>query len=50
MFQSVQFHENGKKHKENVAKKLTEMQKKASKEAKEALNFDKEMKKIEAVH
>ncbi|EEB15137.1 conserved hypothetical protein, partial [Pediculus humanus corporis] len=44
----IQFHENGRKHKENVSKKLTEMQKKASKEARNAVNFENEMKKIEA--
>lgn len=47
--QSIEFHENGKNHKENLAKRLTEMQKKAAKEKKDAARFENEMKKIEAV-
>ncbi|KAK6640161.1 hypothetical protein RUM44_011847 [Polyplax serrata] len=47
-YPSIQFHENGKKHKENVSKRLTDMQKKAAKEAKDAVKFDNEMKRIEA--
>lgn len=48
-FQSIQFHENGKKHKENVAKKLAEMRKKATKEAKSQEKFNKDLKKMENV-
>ncbi|KAK3914236.1 Calmodulin-lysine N-methyltransferase [Frankliniella fusca] len=44
---SIAFHENGKKHKENVAKRLSEISKKSAKDAKQQVQVDKEMKKME---
>lgn len=44
---SVQFHENGKRHKENVAKKISELTKKSAKAQKESKKVDEEMKKME---
>lgn len=44
---SVQFHENGKRHKENVAKKISELTKKSTKAHKENQKINEEMKKME---
>ncbi|KAF6210265.1 hypothetical protein GE061_013369 [Apolygus lucorum] len=44
---SIQSHENGKRHKENVAKKLSAMSKKSVQLHKESLEIDKDMKKME---
>ncbi|KAE8742698.1 hypothetical protein FOCC_FOCC011730, partial [Frankliniella occidentalis] len=44
---SIAFHENGKKHKENVAKRLSEISKKSAKDAKHQVQIDKDMKKME---
>lgn len=50
LFQSIQFHESGKKHKENVAKRLSEISKKSAKDAKQQLQMDKEIQKMEEVY
>ncbi|KAK2715862.1 WW domain-binding protein 4-like isoform X2 [Artemia franciscana] len=44
---SVQFHESGKNHKENVTKKITDLRKKGIKEKQEKDEFDEEMRRIE---
>lgn len=44
---SIEFHENGKKHKENVEKKLKEIRKKSIKESKQQQKFDDDIKKME---
>lgn len=44
---SIDFHESGKKHKENVAKRLSEITKKSAKDAKHQLQVDKEIQKME---
>nr|CAD7596801.1 unnamed protein product [Timema genevievae] len=44
---SIEFHEKGKRHKENVTKRLSEMTKKSQKEFKEQLQVDHEMQKME---
>uniref|UniRef100_A0A0K8SXU9 WW domain-binding protein 4 n=1 Tax=Lygus hesperus TaxID=30085 RepID=A0A0K8SXU9_LYGHE len=44
---SIQSHENGKRHKENVAKKISAMSKKSVQLDKESLEIDKDMKKME---
>lgn len=49
LFQSIAFHESGKKHKENVAKRLSEISKKSAKDAKQQLQMDKEFQKMEEV-
>lgn len=46
---SIEFHENGKKHKENVEKKLKEIRKKSIKESKQQQKFDDDIKKMENV-
>lgn len=47
MFQSISFHEGGKKHKANVAKKLYEIGKKSQKEEKERQKVDIQMRQME---
>lgn len=49
MLQSIGFHEGGKRHKENVAKKLKEMTKKSNKEMKDKAKLVDDMKKMEEV-
>lgn len=49
IFQSVGFHESGKKHKENVAKRLAEISKNSLKSHNESVQVDLEMKKMEEV-
>lgn len=44
---SIQFHETGKRHKENVAQKLAMLTKRSVKEKKESLKVDEEMRKME---
>lgn len=44
---SVEFHERGKKHKENVQKKIAELRKKGLKDHKEKQQLDKMFKKME---
>ncbi|XP_011499978.1 PREDICTED: WW domain-binding protein 4 [Ceratosolen solmsi marchali] len=44
---SIEYHENGKKHKENVSKRLREIHKNSSKQAKQQLKFENEMEKME---
>ncbi|BES94088.1 U1 zinc finger [Nesidiocoris tenuis] len=44
---SIQSHENGKRHKESVAKKLAAMSKKSMKQHKESIEIDKDMKRME---
>lgn len=44
---SIEFHEGGKKHKENVEKKLKEIRKKSIKEHKQQQKFDDDIKKME---
>lgn len=45
---SVQFHENGKRHKDNVSKRLSDISRRSAKKQKEAAKLDMEMKKMEA--
>lgn len=44
---SIDFHERGKRHTENVEKKIAELRKKGLQQAKDAENFESTMKKIE---
>ncbi|XP_049868608.1 WW domain-binding protein 4 [Pectinophora gossypiella] len=44
---SISFHENGKRHKENVQKHISQLTKKSAKEAKQKDKIDDEMKKME---
>lgn len=44
---SVEFHEKGKRHKENVGKRLSEIGKKSQKEYRNSLKVDDEMRKME---
>ncbi|KAJ4430202.1 hypothetical protein ANN_22412 [Periplaneta americana] len=44
---SIEFHEKGKRHKENVAKRLSEISKKSRQEHQKSLKVDDEMKKME---
>lgn len=46
---SVDFHEGGKKHKENVSKRLKEIHKNSAKQAKQQKKFDSDMEKMEKV-
>lgn len=46
-FQSVQFHEGGKRHKANVAKKLQDIGKKSQKEERERQKVDIHMRQME---
>ncbi|CAK1601107.1 unnamed protein product [Parnassius mnemosyne] len=45
---SISFHENGKKHKENVQKHISQLTKKSAKEFKQNEKLDEDMKKLEA--
>jgi hypothetical protein len=47
--QSIEFHEKGKRHKENAAKRLSEIGKKSRQEHQKNLKVDAEMKTMEAV-
>lgn len=47
--QSIEFHEKGKRHKENVAKRLSEIGKKSRQEHQKNIKVDVEMKKMEEV-
>uniref|UniRef100_A0A1B6KJJ3 WW domain-containing protein n=1 Tax=Graphocephala atropunctata TaxID=36148 RepID=A0A1B6KJJ3_9HEMI len=44
---SIGFHESGKRHKENVTKRLSEIRKNSAKTYQEEVQVDKEMKKME---
>ncbi|XP_013774830.1 WW domain-binding protein 4-like, partial [Limulus polyphemus] len=44
---SIDFHEKGKKHQENVKRKLNEIRKKGQKEHQEKVDLENEMKRIE---
>ncbi|XP_076310250.1 WW domain-binding protein 4 isoform X2 [Tachypleus tridentatus] len=44
---SIDFHEKGKKHQENVKRKLNELRKKGQKEYQEKIDLENEMKRIE---
>lgn len=46
-FQSIVFHEGGKKHKANVAKKLVEIGRKSEKDAKERQKVDQQIRQME---
>lgn len=47
MFQSILFHEGGKRHKANVAKKLQDIGKKSQKEEKERQKVDMQLRQME---
>jgi WW domain-binding protein 4 len=47
--QSIEFHEKGKRHKENVTKRLSEIGKKSRSEHQKNVKIDEEMKKMEEV-
>lgn len=44
---SIDFHEGGKKHKENVSKRLKEIHKNSTKQAKQNKKFEEDLKKME---
>ncbi|XP_011300587.1 WW domain-binding protein 4 [Fopius arisanus] len=44
---SIQFHEGGKKHKENVTKRLKEIHKNSAKQAKQTRKFENDLKNME---
>lgn len=46
--QSISFHENGKRHKENVKKHISQLSKRSAKEFKQKEKMDDEIKKMEA--
>lgn len=46
---SIDFHEGGKKHKENVSKRLKEIHKNSAKQAKQNKKFEDDLKKMENV-
>lgn len=46
---SIDFHEGGKKHKENVSKRLKEIHKNSTKQAKQNKKFEDDLKKMENV-
>lgn len=46
---SIDFHEGGKKHKENVSKRLKEIHKNSTKQAKQNKKFENDLKKMENV-
>lgn len=46
---SIDFHEGGKKHKENVSKRLKEIHKNSAKQAKQNKKFEDDIKKMENV-
>lgn len=46
-FQSVQFHESGRRHKANVAKRITEIGRQSTKNEKAKQKFDSDFKKME---
>ncbi|XP_015117801.1 WW domain-binding protein 4 [Diachasma alloeum] len=45
---SIQFHEGGKKHKENVTKRLKEIHKNSAKQAKQTRKFENDLKNMES--
>ncbi|XP_033224388.1 WW domain-binding protein 4 [Belonocnema kinseyi] len=45
---SIEFHEGGKKHKENVEKKLKEIRKNSTKQAKQQKKFEDDIQKMES--
>lgn len=47
-FQSISFHENGKRHKENVQKHISQLSKKSAKDFKQKEKMDDDIKKMEA--
>lgn len=47
---SIDFHEGGKKHKENVSKRLKEIHKNSTKQAKQNKKFEEDLKKMENVY
>ena len=50
LFQSLQIHEGGKRHKDNVAKKISELRKKGKKEFKAQKKFEDDMQRMEEVN
>lgn len=46
---SIDFHEGGRKHKENVSKRLKEIHKNSAKQAKQNKKFEDDLKKMENV-
>jgi len=44
---SIEFHENGKRHKENIQKRLSDIQKKTRKQEKDDKKTNRDMRKIE---
>ncbi|KYN43568.1 WW domain-binding protein 4 [Trachymyrmex septentrionalis] len=46
---SIDFHEGGKKHKENVSKRLKEIHKNSAKQAKQNKKFEDDLKKMENI-
>lgn len=44
---SIEFHEGGKKHKENVSKRLKEIHKNSAKQAKQSKKFEDDLRKME---
>lgn len=48
LFQSISFHEGGKRHKENVQKHISTITKKSTKEFKQKEKIDDDLKKMEA--
>lgn len=46
---SIEFHEGGKKHKENVSKRLREIHKNSAKQARQHRKFEDDIKKMETV-
>jgi len=47
---SIDFHEGGKKHKENVSKRLKEIHKNSAKQMKQNKKFEHDIKKMENVY
>lgn len=46
---SINFHEGGRKHKDNVSKRLKEIHKKSARDAKQKRKFDDDLRKMEMV-
>ena len=46
---SISFHEGGRRHKENVSKRLKDIYKKSAKEQKQNRKYEDDMKKMEMV-
>lgn len=48
--QSIQFHENGKRHQNSVAKRLVDIKKNSAIERKEEQKMEMDMKRMEQVY